>query len=164
MICKNFWALSFVLIFIIQKMFSSKKEIVISSFIVYRKRQFFTSSFDTNRVNSFVHSNINSKNQLFITLFEKYIYQSHNFSSVQFIKDFIEQKNFVHSKKSISWISNIVDFFSNLVQQSFIVQNQSIKSIKMKKFQLNYFIENKFARRWFQKIKKTFDDNFESNE
>ena len=83
-------------------MFSSKKEIVISSFIVYRERQFFTSSFDTSRANSSVHSNIDSKNQLFITLFEKYIHQSHNSSLVQFIRNSIEQKDFVHSEKSTS--------------------------------------------------------------
>ena len=137
---------------------------MISSFIVYRKRQFFTSSLDTNRINNFVYSNIDSKNQLFITLFEKYIHQSHNSSLVQFIRNSIEQKDFVHSEKSTSWTSNIVDSFNSLIQQSFTVQSQSIKFIKMRKFQLNYFIENKSARRWFQKIKKTFDDNFESNE
>ena len=133
---------------------------MILSFIVYRKRQFYTSSFDTNRINNFVHSNIDSKNQSFFTLFEKYINRTHNSNSFRSIKQMFS----IQQQKSISWISNIVDFFNNLVQQSFTVQSQSIKFIKMKKSQLNYFIENKFARRWFQKIKKTFDDDFESNE
>ena len=141
-----------------------QKKIVVSSFTLYRERQFFTSSLNTSRTSSSVHSNNKSKNQSFFTQSEEFIRQTHNSNFVLSLKDTEKQERSVQQEESTSWFSNSFNSFSNSEQQSFIIQTKSDKSVKMRKSHLNYFIENKSARRWLQEVKKTLDDDLDSNE